>query len=461
MEQNREQQFLSSLIQSLDNIKLAKQYKVEGGFFQKEETRSIFKVTIHMYDKFHTLPKEDTFRTELYKSKKLSQDQKNRVMVAFIDTLGTTPLSNFEIALDDFIEYYKREFLQKEVNTALEEIKKLDGTTAIEGLKSGISKLEKQTTRELSNSGYFGDDDFVAEYKDRKEHPEKYIGIPTGFQGFDNATNGLQKGTVTLIMGEMKSAKSVLMVNMAQHMFASGKKIYYHVNEGGYNLVRDRLVSCATGLLYGSIRNCKLLPEEEKVLEEFSQKIKSSNKLFIDSVGPVQSCANYIENRIREIGVPDVILVDYLNLMYTPDELAKSTHEKLGIITIELKNIAMKYQVPIVLLTHVNRKGMDSDGESYQMSDVGLSIEPLKHVDIIASWRIKEPLAFKESHKGDGILTIQGARDSETPTVVLHVDTNVMKITEQIAVMQVAPPPVPAAALSPNIQEGQSLGEFF
>lgn len=457
----RERQFLSTVMRSVENIKLAKQYRVGDEFFGKLETKTVFSAIIYQYDKYHDVVKEDTFKLLAMRSKKLTQEQKNEVVNEFIAILNTNPVSNFETELDDFIEAYKLDYLQTTVNKAIKDIKSLDGENALNSLKTGLNQLEKKISRELSTSGYFGDEDVLAEYADKKLHPEKYIGVQIGIQDFDNATNGLLKGTVTLIMGQMKSAKSVLMVNMANYMFSSGKKIYYHVNEGGYALVRDRLISCATGLNYSKIRRCELTPQEETIFADHLARVKASKRLFIDSVGPVQSTATFIENRIRELGVPDVILVDYLNLMQTDDKTIKSSWEKIGAITIELKNLAMKYQVPIVVLTHVNRQGMSSKGDSYELDEIGNSLESIKHVDTIASWRIVDPEQFKNTHIGNGVLAIQGARDSETPKITLYIDTHIMKITQLLGSYTPPTPIVEQPVLHENLKDGTPIQDFF
>jgi hypothetical protein len=83
----------------------------------------------------------------------------------------------------------------------------------------------------------------------------------------------------------------------------------------------------------------------------------------------------------------------------------------------------------MIIIAHVNRKGMQSDNKkNFGLEDLGLSLEPLKHVDMIASWRIEDPESFKLTHIGTGYLSIQGARDAEEPDVALHVNTNLMKI---------------------------------
>jgi hypothetical protein len=131
-------------------------------------------------------------------------------------------------------------------------------------------------------------------------------------------------------------------------------------------------------------------------------------------------------------GPIDLVLIDHFGLM-TMDVKGVDSWEKFGMIALELKSLSMEYQVPMIVITHVNRKGMESDKKkSYGLEDFGLSIEPLKHVDLIASWRIMDPESFQMNHIGNGTLSIQGARDAEEVEIILHVNTNLMKIEEQI-----------------------------
>ena len=116
--------------------------------------------------------------------------------------------------------------------------------------------------------------------------------------------------------------------------------------------------------------------------------------------------------------------------MQPDDKKVKSSWEAMGSITLELKSVSMKTGVPLILVAHVNRKGMDDDKDHYALSEMGLSIEPLKHVDLIASWRIHDIEAFKRTNIGDGTLSVQGSRNSKQPQVILSINTNIMKIKQ-------------------------------
>ena len=99
---------------------------------------------------------------------------------------------------------------------------------------------------------------FGIRFLDAEQHPEKYKGINVGFDGFDKLTGGLVGGTVTLIIGGWKSAKSVLSMNMAHNVATSdfntkrvGKRVLYHVNEGRFELNQARLsILCDGNQLY-------------------------------------------------------------------------------------------------------------------------------------------------------------------------------------------------------------------
>jgi hypothetical protein len=185
------------------------------------------------------------------------------------------------------------------------------------------------------------------------------------------------------------------------------------------------------------IRDANMTPEEEQKYVAFLRQVEQiqKNNFCLDSVKPAFSTPAYISGKLKELQMYnpiDLVIVDHMGLMSTTAKDFDSNWEKLGIIALELKSVAMEHQVPIIVLSHVGRKGMESREDTFELEHVGLSLEPLKHVDTIMSWRIVDPEAFKLTHIGQGKLSIQGARDAEEAAVTLNVNTNLMKICEYV-----------------------------
>jgi replicative DNA helicase len=434
-----EQKVISNLIQSPDAVQVCLDMNVSDRFFKFPETKWMYKICLWYYQQYRQTLKSDAIQSILQQSKSISEPLQKQILVMFETIKTIEPVSNFKLLLDEFFQYYKSTLYKQAVQKSLDwyEGKNLD--QAMLSLKADLAAIDRSFSPSSDTGGFIGEDikGFFDFYLDKKDHPEKYRGIMTGFPSFDSATAGLQKGTVTLIFGAAKSAKSVLMVNIVRNVMRAGKRVYYHVNEGGKLLVHQRLISCDTGIPYNPLRNCTLLPEDEQRLKQYVEQMTANNNIFIDSVTPSRSTASYIDNKLREmqsLTPADLVIVDHMGLMTSEAKHLEAEWQRIAHIAIELKSVAMAHNVPIIVITHANRGGVkeNKSKDSFGMEDISDSFNSLKHVDLICSWKIKDRDQFKVTHSGTGILSIEGARDSEEPSVQLNVNTNIMKIEELV-----------------------------
>lgn len=463
---NIEKQFLADVISDVINLQRAMDLGITGDYFKITDNKILYEMAKWYFAEHHTMLLDDSLQWIINGAKNLHEDSKKRVLLNYAECKGLVPSSNFDLVLNEFCDYYKKNFMAEALLKTTDKMSSGAIDEAVEALKEKIKSFETKFNPPsvASSFGFFGDDfDRVkAEYEDRQLHPEKYQGVFIGYPGFDGATGGLYKGTVSVIMGRVKSAKSVLALNIAHNVAAQGKTVYYHMNEGGRAMAQNRLISCNTGLPYSLIRDAKLPPDQYAIYLDCLKNSTNKN-IILDSVPPVYSNAAYIEGRMEEIlkirPSIDLIIVDHMGLMSpnNRDHQKLQGWEKLGIVSIELKSLAMQYNIPMVVITHVNRRGMSTEDTAFAMEDMSGSIEPLKNVDLIASWRIVDEKVFKTTHKGSGMLSVQGARDATEPDVTLEVNTNIMKISEGV-LMAVKHTPAVAETVVPVQGEQNAIG---
>ena len=434
--ENIEKTILTNLLKDKNNFKLLQDRKIEATYFQFPDSRKLFEICEYYFLKNNRSLEGDSLQSILRQSTKLGDELKSKLGVLHAEVMDLNKSSDFNVDLDEFAQYYKINRGRRLLQIAQEHLHAKDPDKFLDTLKSSLIKLNFNLNSSAIESHFFGEnaEDIIFKYYDKKKHPEKYSGVKWGFKSLDNITNGSKPGQVILVIGEMKSGKSVFMVNIAHNMMTAGKRVYYHANEGGLDLIEERLISCGTGIEMDNIEFNRMDSIEEQKYEQYLRSFRGKDKLFIESVPSFFSSASHIEGVIMELQTlntpPDIVLVDYLGLMQTDDKTIKSSWEKLGAITMELKSVSMKTKVPIVVIGHVNRRGMEKDSNSFDLADMGLSLEPLKHVDMILSWKINDPDAFAVDKKGEGTLKVIGARSSKYTEVTLQIDTNKMKIYE-------------------------------
>ena len=432
-----EKSILTNLIADTAHIQKCIDKGVIDSFFLYDDTRKLFRIIVWHYSEYHKLLESDSLQVALQLSSSITPEQQSKLILLFEELKLLPKTSNFELLLEEFFKHHKTNFLKQTLDKAIDRMHDNNPDGVMETLKSGLGRIEQEITPNGKTWVTIGDvaKTLVSEYQDRKEYPEKYRGVLIGFPTFDRATNGLKKGSVTLIVGEMKSAKSVLAVNIAHNVVKSGRRVLYHANEGGEKLIIDRFVSCMSGLSLNGITHTRLTDPELIKYSDCCDALKNNTNLVIDCATPGQSKASHIDSKVREVKTSyeniDLIIVDYMGLMQPDQKGIDSDYLKWGQITTELMCVAQKYHIPMIVIVHANRKGMGEKKKRFDLEDIGLSIEPLKHVDMIVSWRIiDDDESFDKTKTGNGLLTVLGSRYSESPEVTLHINTNIMKIEE-------------------------------
>lgn len=432
-----EKQILQKFLEKTDYIKEALEKQVTYKYFQYPDTRKMFELIEYHFNTHHEVLNRDTFQSYIRQATKLTPEELSRQSVLYEEVVLLTNSSNFDVLLEEFRNYYATNSLKSTLDSALDKIADKEPGKAIDLLKAKVSTLERDLITVVPESGFFGDkiDKILQRYQDKKLNPEKYKGLEFGWKTFDKDSNGVLPGCVAVITGSMKSAKSVLLINIAYYNLLQGKNVYYHVNEGGAQLVENRFACRGTGLMLDRIMRCQLDPAEYIKYEGWLQKYKGNNQLYVDPVLRSLSTASYIEQRMLEAqqarGVKfDMVVVDHLGLMSPGKRGDYTSYEKYDEISMELKEFALKNNVPVVTVMHVTREGMKSQKKNYEMHEMGLSLGPAKNLDTIISWRVDDEEELKTTRRGHGTLSIQGSRESGGQETNLQIDTNIMKIWE-------------------------------
>ncbi|MDD5649695.1 MAG: DnaB-like helicase C-terminal domain-containing protein [Candidatus Nanoarchaeia archaeon] len=201
----------------------------------------------------------------------------------------------------------------------------------------------------------------IAELKDKQENPEKYRGIPTGYEKIDQATGGWQPGEFSLVLGRPSMGKSILLLNFGYNAYELNYNVIYVTIEMPLKQQRARFNSLATKIAYNKIKLPHLLSENEiSFLEGHLKKLKVKHKNnYFWLVDAPQNCnSQFIDSRVtaweNTTGKKvDLIIIDPVYLM-TPSE--KKTDDPVGVISWDLKILARKRGVPVIGASQFNRE---------------------------------------------------------------------------------------------------------
>lgn len=177
-------------------------------------------------------------------------------------------------------------------------------------------------------------------------------GIGTGYHKLDDITGGWQNGDLIIIAARPSMGKTALALNMARNSWVKyGVPIGVFSFEMNNRSLAQRVLTAEARVDATRARNGQLNKEEWDQLKVAKDKLRGINIFLDDSA---DSSVSYVVSRARKM-VRDgakCIIIDYLQLMSSE---AGNREQEIAKITRALKKLAMELDIPIILLSQLNR----------------------------------------------------------------------------------------------------------
>jgi replicative DNA helicase len=181
---------------------------------------------------------------------------------------------------------------------------------------------------------------------------------------------GLPGGSLLVVLAPTGGGKSIFMTDCAAHNMMDGKNVLYITLELSEDMISERIDA---NLMDVDIETVRKIKRESYLSKIDKLKSKTLGEIVIEQFPPKSTSAQHIrmlldELRIKRNFKPDIIYVDYINLMLPSRIKAGSnTYNEVKEIAEELRGVGVIYDVPVVTATQVNRNGYKS--AELEMSD--------------------------------------------------------------------------------------------
>ena len=193
--------------------------------------------------------------------------------------------------------------------------------------------------------------EMVEAYKDDyfKEHDRPKVKL--GLQEFDEAIN-LGGGDVMAIGARPKTGKSALALQIAIHLQDIGLKVGYFNLEMTKKQMFERMTAFTGNLDLNRILNgTRYLDGEKEKFETALEVMRGMKNLTIFSGSKRVSD---IRSESHGKGF-DVIIIDYLQLLKPDGKRGANRYAEVGDISRGIKAIAMDFNIPVIILSQLNR----------------------------------------------------------------------------------------------------------
>jgi len=325
--------------------------RVTVDMFYAERHRVIWEAIIALTEK--AIPPDLLTVTEELRSRK--------VLAAVGGATYLTSLSGEVESIASMVHYaeiVRQRYIRRRMVQAAEQIKEIACTTdgdineqaaEAEKLLMEATKAEAEGTVRLLGEAAQEFWDYVYGNRD-----EGSIGTKTGFKGLDRATGGFQRGDMIVLAARPGEGKTTLAMQIAYNVAKSGKPVIIFSLEMAERQVANRLLVGLGKFDNQAIRQRDLGNAEWDVGFDLAKKLKEL-PLFVDdqagaTLAQIRARARRLKSRQGDLGL---VVVDYLQLMRPTT--GKSREEQIGLIAQGMKEMAKELDVPVLVLSQLNR----------------------------------------------------------------------------------------------------------
>lgn len=222
-----------------------------------------------------------------------------------------------------------------------------------------------------------------------KELTKTYNPIPTGWKFLDERLEGgLFPKTLTCLVGQVNIGKSIFLGNIAANMVTKNRNVLLISLEMSEFMYSKRISTQITQIPHN---NLKLYTDELKQMVGHIEK-QLESRLVVKEYAPKTITVRHLDGYITKLAhkgfVPEVIVIDYINLL-KPSTKNLNSYESVKEIAEQLRALSFKYNLPIVTASQLNRGAFNTSSPG--MEGISESIGLAATCDVICSlWQEEE-----------------------------------------------------------------------
>lgn len=321
--------------------------------------------------------------------------------------------ANFEVYLKTLQEEFRnRQFVQD--FTAIVERAKQGDEAIIAEAQQALYKY----TREI-DSGLKPIRNYIAEAINKLGNQDK--GISTGFYDLDKTIRGLCKGDMIIVAGRPSMGKSSFVANIATNVALNGCVVCYFSLEMTSVSIVQRMIFGMIGhseqeILYdmksdNPVVAPKVFDAQPKI-EDMKFYLNESTSVTVNKI--ILECKKVaaLEGRV------DLIVIDYLGLIQS--EIKSATrNQEVAEISHSIKRLAKDLDVPVILVSQLNRNSEGRADHTPMMSDLSESGALEADADVVL-FPYRPWVYDKEYSPNDAELIVAKNRNGETKKIPLY-----------------------------------------
>ena len=336
-------------------------------FFEAEANKWIAEEIVSYYDEFKKSPTLDVFKSEVSKL----EDR------GFQKSVVEQLKSVFTKVGDSDLDYVKKEFSSFCINQNLKQAI----VSSVDLLKAGNYDRIKDLVDKAMKVGVDSDmgHDYLLDFEERTNEVDRST-VPTGWDCINELMDGgLGPGELGVAVAPSGVGKTWVLCALGAAAVKQGLNVVHYSLELSEHYVGQRYDTVFTQIPSADVKDKK-----EEVLEKIG---RLNGKLLIKYFPPKGVSAKRIEAHIEKMTAagnkPDLIIIDYADLLLSHSNKSDSTYGEQGGVYIELRGISGELGIPIWTASQTNRSAIDS--EVIEADKVADSYAKVMNADFIMS----------------------------------------------------------------------------
>lgn len=198
-------------------------------------------------------------------------------------------------------------------------------------------------------------------------------GLPTGLPDLDKALLGLRKGKYYVLAAGTGIGKTALALSIGNAVVEADPEsvgLIISLEMPVDELVVRRLAT-ATQIDSYRIETGMLTDQEKDFIREAAQRVRRIRLEYVEGFSKVtaSSIVSRVHKIKRRFGRLDFLVVDYLQLL-DAESRGENENARLSEISRALKRITLNFNIPVLVLSQLNREHMKRANKDYILSDL-------------------------------------------------------------------------------------------
>lgn len=324
---------------------------LDDSFFRSNELRKIYRITQNFHKKFRQKVLRLKQLRMLLESKVTDADEM-RIYLKLLRRIRLVNTMEDEVVADTLIKFAQENLVKKMMEASLNQLDQ--DALDLPEMKRAIDRAIA-----LGSSKVNHDYDYFTSMAERTDKANELPRIATRIsQDLDAALNGgMAAGELGIILAPPKRGKTLALVNIGAGALLQGKKVLHITLEIKKKAVAHRY-DCR--LTKSTLRD---IYEDLGMAAQVLKKIyDGGGRLIIRDysyshcgIGEVHAL---LEKFKENLDMPDMVIIDYADLMIPPQQYKDTRHEVTKIYE-ELRIIAGEFNIPVWTASQANRGSLD------------------------------------------------------------------------------------------------------